>query len=115
MFGDVLSLFWNPSCRRKESKFLSALPFHPSPSKQGLNMGFAKSHPSSVALIMNLSTKSISAQFHTVFDDCFSTVPNSEGAIDPDKWSNIVSCRSAEESGMILMMMKTTLNWLMNG
>jgi len=64
-------------------------------SRQGLNMGFSKSHSSSVALIMNLSTKSISAQFHTVFDDCFSTVPNSEGAIDPDKWRNIVSCNSA--------------------
>ena len=53
-------------------------------SRQGLNMGFSKSHSSSVALIMNLSTKSISAQFHTVFDDCFTTIPNSEGAIDPD-------------------------------
>ena len=64
-------------------------------SRQGLNMGFSKSHSSSVALIMNLSTKLISAQFHTVFDDCFTTVPNSEGAIDADKWRNIVQCRSA--------------------
>ena len=64
-------------------------------SRQGLNMGFSKSHSSSVALNMNLSTKSISAQFYTVFDDHFTTVPNSEGAIDPDKWRNIVSCNLA--------------------
>jgi len=63
-------------------------------SRQGLNMGFSKSHSSSVALIMNLSTKHISAQFHTVFDDHFTTVPSSEGAIDADKWRDIVQCRS---------------------
>ena len=54
-------------------------------SRQGLNMGFSKSHSSSFSLIVDLSTKLISAQFHTVFDDHFTTVPNSEGAIDPDK------------------------------
>jgi len=32
-------------------------------------MGFSKSHSSSVALTMNLSTKLITAQFYTVFDD----------------------------------------------
>ena len=64
-------------------------------SRQGLNMGFSKSHSSSVALIMNLSTKLISAQFHTVFDDHFTTIPNPEGVIDPDKQRNIVQCRSS--------------------
>ena len=29
----------------------------------------------------------------TIFDDCLTTIPNSEGAIDPDKWRNIVQCR----------------------
>ena len=60
-------------------------------------MGFSKSHSSSVALIVNLLTKSISAQFCTVFDDHFATIPNSEGGSDPDKWRNIVSCSLAQE------------------
>ena len=46
---------------------------------------------------MNLSIKSIFAQFHTIFDDHFTTIPNSEGAIDPDEWRSIAQCRSVQE------------------
>jgi len=37
-------------------------------SCQALNMGFSCFHASTVALILNLVTKSITAQFHAVFD-----------------------------------------------
>ena len=33
----------------------------------------------------------------TIFDDCLTTIPNSEGAIDPDKWRSISQCSLAKE------------------
>jgi hypothetical protein len=43
-------------------------------SRRGLFVGLSDSHSSDVPLILNLSTGSISPQFHVVFDDSFSTV-----------------------------------------
>lgn len=44
-----------------------------------LNMGFSKFHAPSVALVLNVATRLIIAQFHTAFDDWFAAVPNAEG------------------------------------
>lgn len=38
-------------------------------------MGFSKRHASSIGLIRNLRTGSISPQCHVVYDNCFSTLP----------------------------------------
>ena len=43
-------------------------------SRRGLFVGFSPHHSSNVPLILNLSTGSISPQFHVVFDDQFSSV-----------------------------------------
>ena len=48
-----------------------------------------------VALVMNLATKSISPQFHTIFDDSFTMVPADDGKIDADTWMHIVQLTSA--------------------
>jgi len=64
-------------------------------SRQGLNMGFSRLHSSLVGLVLNLSTKSISAQFHVVFDDYFSTVPTSGGTIDQTSWLKLITFPSA--------------------
>jgi len=56
-------------------------------------MGFSCCHHShQVALVMSLGAKSVTAQFHTLFDDHFTTVPNVEGNIDPKHWRNTVQC-----------------------
>ena len=43
-------------------------------SKMGQFLGRSKEHSSSVALVRNLNTGAVSAQFHVVFDDHFTTV-----------------------------------------
>ena len=56
-------------------------------SSRSIYMGVSKSHASSVPLVLNVSTGSITPQFHIVFDDWFATVPSFEGEI-PDFTSN---------------------------
>lgn len=64
-------------------------------SRQGVFMGFSKYHSGLVGLILNQSTGSISAQFHCVYDDGFTTVPSPEGVIEQEAWLNIIHCPSA--------------------
>ena len=45
-------------------------------SRRGQFLGFSKRHASTVGLIRNIKTGSISPQFHVVFDDGFTTVPS---------------------------------------
>jgi hypothetical protein len=60
-------------------------------------MGVSSTHSSAVGNIMNLRTGNVSPQYHVVYDDLFSTVPNGEtGGILDDmpfnqlSWSNIL-------------------------
>ena len=59
-------------------------------SRQGVFMGYSPHHSSQVPLVLNLTTGSISPQFHIVFDDEFSTV-NSIGQDEdpPSFWNEI--------------------------
>ena len=66
---------WNPRARR------------------GQFMGMSKVHASTVGMIRNLRTGSISPQFHIVFDDSFSTLPsdiNPEDVIPDERWQELL-------------------------
>jgi hypothetical protein len=52
-------------------------------------MGISPNHASSVHLVRNLQTGSITPQFHLVFDDFFETV-FSEGEQEPNVWPELV-------------------------
>ncbi len=58
-------------------------------SRRGVYLGVSPEHSSTVGRILNLRTRNVSAQYHVVYDDYFSTVPNVEngGKIDPNKVS----------------------------
>jgi hypothetical protein len=56
-------------------------------------MGISPNHASSVHLVRNLQTGSITPQFHLVFDDFFETV-FSEGEQEPDVWPELVVFQS---------------------
>jgi hypothetical protein len=58
-------------------------------SRHGQFMGISPNHSSSVHLVRNLQTGSITPQFHLVFDDFFETV-FSEGEQEPDVWPELV-------------------------
>jgi hypothetical protein len=58
-------------------------------SKRGQYMGISPSHASSVHLVRNLQTGSITPQYHLVFDDFFETV-FSEGEQEPTVWQDLV-------------------------
>jgi hypothetical protein len=61
-------------------------------------MGVSPDHSSTVGLILNHRTGFVSPQYHVVYDDLFSSVPNAEtgGLIeaptqDSEFWRNIIS------------------------
>ena len=47
-------------------------------SRRGMFVGMSQAHSSSVGRIMNLRTGNVSPQYHVVYDDLFTTVPNGE-------------------------------------
>ncbi|KAG7374494.1 reverse transcriptase RNA-dependent DNA polymerase [Nitzschia inconspicua] len=66
-------------------------------SRRGMFVGVSPSHSRTIGRIMNLRTGRVSPQYHVVYDDLFSTVPNAEtGGVEnnmpfnPDSWSKIV-------------------------
>jgi len=64
-------------------------------SRQGLNLGWSPRHAATVPLVLNLTTGSVSPQFHVVFDDWFTTVSSTgereEGdPIDGEAWTNLL-------------------------
>lgn len=63
-------------------------------SRQGIFVGFSKLHSSLIGLILNRTTGSITAQFHLVFDDSFSTVHSDEDTV-PDTWNHLITRPSA--------------------
>ena len=52
-------------------------------SRIGIYLGFSKMHAHTVSLILNKLTRSITPQFHVVFDDYFTTISSRP---DPDKF-----------------------------
>ena len=58
-------------------------------------MGFSPEHSTLVALVLNLTTKSITGQYHTVIDDNFTTVSTPEEAVDPQPWLDLLTCQNA--------------------
>jgi hypothetical protein len=59
-------------------------------SRRGVNMGFSRSHSTLIALILNLMTKSITPQFHVVFDDMFTSV-HSNHDMEPATWRQLIT------------------------
>ena len=57
-------------------------------SRRGVFVGFSPDHSSDVPLVLNLSTGSVSPQFHVVFDDEFTTVPSLSVDEDPPTFWN---------------------------
>ena len=43
-------------------------------SRHGVYLGVSSVHSSNLPLVLSLKTGSTSAQYHVIFDDCFSTV-----------------------------------------
>ena len=64
-------------------------------SRRGQFLGFSKRHANTVGLIRNLTTGSISTQFHVVYDDWFTTIPSTVGVHDeeevPDTWEDLLA------------------------
>ena len=58
-------------------------------SRRGQYMGASPLHASTVGLIRNLQTGSITPQFHAVYDNFFETV-HSDGADPPDNWEDLL-------------------------
>jgi Reverse transcriptase (RNA-dependent DNA polymerase) len=59
-------------------------------SRRGVFMGFSLKHASTVPLILNLSTGSITPQYHVVFDDAFtSVVSDHDLQLDSPIWGEL--------------------------
>ena len=64
-------------------------------SRRGQFLGMSKRHASTIGLIRNLRTGSVSAQFHVVYDDSFTTIPSDVNDEDmsqpPDNWIDLLT------------------------
>jgi hypothetical protein len=61
-------------------------------------MGMLKLHASTIGLIHNLCTDSVSPQFHVVYDEWFSTIPsntNENGQAFQLNWNDLIVSKSA--------------------
>jgi hypothetical protein len=69
-------------------------------SRQGKFVGISKEHASTVALVLNPSTKRISPQFHVLFDDFFSTVRSVDDTSAPvltsTDWDSFLEMKGTE-------------------
>ena len=68
--------------------------WHPR-SRRGVYMGFSTRHSTLVAMVLNLSSGSITPQFHLVFDDMFHTVASNDTE-PPEVWGHLIdtpACR----------------------
>ena len=64
-------------------------------ARQGQFLGHSTVHSSSISLIRNLNTGSITPQYHVVYDDEYFTVPNYDSpaigdTFDPSTWSRLI-------------------------
>ena len=67
-------------------------------SRRGQYLGVSMQHSSTIGRILNLTTGFVSPQYHVVYDDLFSTVPNAESGgvytqepFNADVWNRLVS------------------------
>jgi len=58
-------------------------------TRRGQFLGFSKTHSSTVGLIRNLRTGSITPQFHCVYDSEFETVASGNGET-PENWTDLM-------------------------
>ena len=58
-------------------------------SRRGMFVGYSKDHATSVGCVLNVMTKSITPQFHLVYDDWFSTIAT-DGQAPPPNWADLV-------------------------
>ena len=68
-------------------------------ARRGQYLGVSPDHSSTVGLILNIATGYVSPQYHVVYDDLFSSVPNAEtgGVLQQDMftgsfWDQLVAC-----------------------
>jgi hypothetical protein len=63
-------------------------------SRRAIFVGLSKLHAATIPLVLNTTTLAISAQFHVIFDDWFTTVLSSTEEDDvPDWWENLFDTR----------------------
>ena len=63
-------------------------------SRRAVFLGLSKKHAASIPLVLNLTSLAISAQFHVIFDDWFTTVVSSlEGDAAPPWWDDLFDSR----------------------
>ncbi len=87
------------------------IPHWESCSKRGILCGLSTIHSSEVPQILNLTTGSITTQFHVVFDDLFTTVSSVEREEDPPShWNNL--CLEQTEFIPIDTPMPLSPDWL---
>jgi hypothetical protein len=59
-------------------------------SRRGQFVGFSRDHATSIGVIRNLRTQSLSPQFHVVYDNWFETVTSSSDTVEPPGWKDLV-------------------------
>ena len=94
--GDFLALYtWGYPAYVLEPKIREGkkVPKWDPRSKRGQFLGMSPLHASSVGLIQNLQTGSITPQYHVVYDDFFETVHSSADK-EPDSWTELVVMNS---------------------
>ena len=73
--------------------------------RRGQFLGFSTQHSSTIGLILNHRTGSVTPQYHCVYDDLFTTVPNGEFApvfdtehFAADDWERLISSGGLERA-----------------
>jgi hypothetical protein len=96
MSGDVLSMSLIKSFKMDIDGH--KLPKWQPRSRRSMFVGVSPDHSSTIGHILNIQTGSISPQYHVVYDDLFTTVPNSESGsyfetnmFDASTWERIVT------------------------
>ena len=64
----------------------------------GIFLSYSPEHSSSVGLVLNPNSGHVSPQYHLVYDDTFSTVPNAEGGVgfelelfNQETWNRLIA------------------------
>jgi hypothetical protein len=70
-------------------------------ARRGRFLGVSPSHSSTVGRILNLTTGNVSPQYHCVYDDLYTTVPNADSggildlaSFETSKWTELVAAGS---------------------
>ena len=68
-------------------------------ARRGQYLGVSTTHSTTIGRILNLRTGHVSPQYHVVYDDLFTTVPNAESGgivqdttFNQDMWSKLIKC-----------------------